>query len=100
MIAELGTKPVDQIDFNQVRGLIKVEQGKRQAARAAAKANEASETVLKAKSKAPARAQARPSSAPVYDLSSGRSQRRTVRRSTGGTFFCAGCCGDRRRSKR
>ena len=71
IIAELGTTPVDQIDFNRVRGLIKIEQGKRQAARAAAKAKEASDTVLKAKSKAPARAQTRPSSAPVYDLSSG-----------------------------
>ena len=68
VIAELGNTPGDQIDDNRFRGMIKIEQGRRQAARAPAKSKAASETVLKAKSKAPARA--RPSSAPVYDLSS------------------------------
>ena len=68
VISELGTLPVDRIDANRFRGLIKIEQGRRQAARAAAKAMAASVTVLKAKCKASSKA--RPSSAPVYDLSS------------------------------
>ena len=68
VIAELGSTPVDMIDANRFRGMIKIEQGKRQAARALAKAKAAAETVLRAKSKTTARG--RPSNAPVYDLSS------------------------------
>ena len=68
VIAELGNTPVDQIDFNRFRGMIKTEQGRQQAARAAATSKAAPKTVLKAKSKAPPKA--RPSSAPEYDLSS------------------------------
>ena len=68
VIAELGSTPVGQIDFNRFRGMIKTEQGRQQAARAAATSKAAPKTVLKAKSKAPPKA--RPSSAPEYDLSS------------------------------
>ena len=55
VIAELGNTPGDQIDDNRFRGMLKIEQGRRQAARAAAKSKEAP-PVMKAKSKAPARA--------------------------------------------
>ena len=72
VLAGLGNTPVDQIDSNLFCGMIKTEQGRRQAAKAAAKnkidllnSKVAPETVLKAKSKAPARARG---SAPVYDL--------------------------------
>ena len=68
VIAELGILPVDQIDFNRFRGMIKAVQGRHQAARAAAKSKAAPETVLKAKGKATPKA--RPTRAPVYDLSS------------------------------
>ena len=67
-IVELGSTPGDQIDFNRFRGLIKIAQGRHQAARAEAKSKVAPATVLRAKSKAPAKAG--PSTAPVYDLSS------------------------------
>ena len=66
VITELGSTPVDKIDFNLFRGMIKIEQGRRQAARAKAKSKTDPEPVLKAKGKAPPKA--RPSSAPVYDL--------------------------------
>ena len=78
VIKKLGNTPVDQIDSNRFLGMIKIEQGTRQAAMVAAamaaakarsaKARSAPETVLKAKSKAPAKA--RPNSASEYDLSS------------------------------
>ena len=77
VIAELGNTPVDQIDSNRFRGMIKIEQGRRQTDRATAKLKAASETVLKAKLGAAATdfckptAKARPTSAPRYhDLSS------------------------------
>ena len=71
VIAELGGTPGDQIDFNRFRGMIKTEQGRRQAeakAKAAAKSKAGPKAVPKAKSKASSTA--RPSKAPEYDLSS------------------------------
>ena len=68
VITELGNLPVERIDSNRFRGLIKIEQGRRQAARMAATAKASPGTPLKAKSKAPAKA--RSSKAPEYDLSS------------------------------
>ena len=68
VIAELVLTPVDQIDFDRFRGMIKIEQGRQQVDKAAAKSKEASMTVLKAKSKAPPKSRLR--KAPEYDLSS------------------------------
>ena len=71
VIAELGSTPGKQIDFNRFRGMIKTEQGRRQAeakAKAAAKSKAGPKAVPKAQSKASS--SARPSQAPEYDLSS------------------------------
>ena len=70
VIKELGSTPVDEIDFSRFRGMIKAEQGRQQAeaaAKTAVKTKADPKAVLKAKSKASFRA--RPSKAPVYDLS-------------------------------
>ena len=97
VIGVLWNTPADQVDSNLFRGMIKIEQGRRQVARAAAKSRAFPEKVPsavpltprtlaehtemmrahqdllgKARSKAPPTA--RPSSAPVYDLSSPEAQ--------------------------
>ena len=68
--------PGDQIDYNRFRGMIKIEQGRRQAARAKARACASTPGEDRAPKTAPtskgtgSTSKARPSRAPTYDLSS------------------------------